>query len=993
MAKIRVRARAVDMLGRQQIAGIPTAIHELFKNAHDAYANHVEVDYFRTDGTFVLRDDGYGMTRKEFEERWLTLGTESKVSANRDALPAYLGKDTPRRAILGEKGIGRLAIATIGRQLLVLSRAKRGEMLQDLVLAFLHWGLFEVPGIDLDDISIPIRTIAGGNLPGRSDVNSLTAQVRENVTQMREKIPLRERERILKELDVFSIDPDAIDAVLAGLSLRNEGRGTHFYVMPTDPILEQDIDEMGTDNIAGPLQKMLLGFSNTMMPDRPEPVIKTAFRDHKRDGRTVDLISSQEFFTPEEFMSSDHQVEAEIDEFGQCTGTLRIYGGEPESFAFAWPASHGRKTECGPFRVKFAYVQGLQGESLLDPERFSRTSEKLNRIGGLYIYRDGIRILPYGNSDYDFLNIERRRTKSAQDWFFSFRRIFGAIELSHSENSNLMEKAGREGFIANTAYRQLRNIMESLFMDLAKTFFRKEADRGEQYNRIKEELQHQARLLRKREKRLRARKKDFEHSLESFFRSVQSGRPSQLVEESRAKVSRRLEAIKNLEDGEKAANELLSLESSARDELDAIRKRFTVPRARGFSTSKKVQASWFAYQDERRKMEGEMFAPLSDWVDSAVSEVAGDEAIHLDRRKRATRAIRDARSIGLRTTRAAGNRAFNEANRLVETVRKECGLRLSHVSETIGNAMIEFSKTETRNMTETQLRSIQEKVQQEIEQAANEETDRIEAVINQVHSMAEAIRSGVSLSDETAALEAEYIGAKEQLTLYAELAQVGTALGIIQHEFAATIRSVRENIQRLAGWADLDDELGDVYSSIRASFEHLDGYLGFFTPLNRRLQRHKIAIVGEEIRRYLQHVFGDRLDRHGISMYATSQFDQKIVHAYPSTYYPTFVNLIDNAIYWIVSRKGGERSILLDADEFSFSVTNTGPGIPLAMKDWIFGFANTEKHGGRGMGLFISKETLTQEGADIVLENPGENNDPTFRIVLPDEKIDDDREE
>ena len=38
MAKIRTRARAVDMLGRQQIAGTQNAINELFKNAHDAYS-------------------------------------------------------------------------------------------------------------------------------------------------------------------------------------------------------------------------------------------------------------------------------------------------------------------------------------------------------------------------------------------------------------------------------------------------------------------------------------------------------------------------------------------------------------------------------------------------------------------------------------------------------------------------------------------------------------------------------------------------------------------------------------------------------------------------------------------------------------------------------------------------------------------------------------------------------------------------------------------
>ena len=50
MAKIRTRARAVDMLGRQQIATIQNAISELFKNAHDAYATEVRLDYFEDSG-------------------------------------------------------------------------------------------------------------------------------------------------------------------------------------------------------------------------------------------------------------------------------------------------------------------------------------------------------------------------------------------------------------------------------------------------------------------------------------------------------------------------------------------------------------------------------------------------------------------------------------------------------------------------------------------------------------------------------------------------------------------------------------------------------------------------------------------------------------------------------------------------------------------------------------------------------------------------------
>ena len=85
------------MLGRQQIAGIPNAISELFKNAHDAFASHVEVDFYRPEQLLVLRDNGLGMTPKDVEERWLVLGTESKASGGGDlaSVASFLGM-TPR---------------------------------------------------------------------------------------------------------------------------------------------------------------------------------------------------------------------------------------------------------------------------------------------------------------------------------------------------------------------------------------------------------------------------------------------------------------------------------------------------------------------------------------------------------------------------------------------------------------------------------------------------------------------------------------------------------------------------------------------------------------------------------------------------------------------------------------------------------------------------------------------------------------------------------
>jgi signal transduction histidine kinase len=993
MAKIRVRARAVDMLGRQQIAGIPTAIHELFKNAHDAYANHAEVDYFREDQTFVLRDDGYGMTKEEFEGRWLTLGTESKVTANRDAIPDFLEEGTPRRVVLGEKGIGRLAIATIGRQVLILSRARRKDGLQDLVVSFVHWGLFEAPGVDLDRIVIPVETLPGGTLPDEAFIKKLVAKVAKNVRDLSPEMEEEVASAILNELESFTIFPDQTDAALGGLSLRNDGIGTHFYIMPADPILERDIEEIGSDDIAAPLQKMLLGFSNTMMPARPTPDFLTAFRDHRRDGVVDDLIERDEFFTPEEFDDADHHFEGEIDEYGQFTGAISIYGMEPDTCTIEWPDGGGQKTACGSFKVKFAYVQGNRSESLLPPEEWARISAKLNKIGGLYIYRDGIRVLPYGNSDVDFLNIERRRTKSAQDWFFSYRRIFGAIELTFEHNADLKEKAGREGFITNKAYRQLREIMENIFMTLAKQFFRKEADRGAEFNRIKSDLEHQHKLLQKREKRVSARKRAFETALTEFFEKVEKGEPQSTSNKIRSKLESRLEAISNVKDKDAAVSELLKLETLVNKEISQLRDAYVVKKGRGFSISKKVQARWYSYGDTRAKLEKEVFAPLSAWADEAITAVAGQETIALDRRRRAKQALDDTREKNLRLTRAAGREALKEARDLVEAVRKDSSERISKATEAISQSLAEFAKIDTAALTADEIKEKQDMLERQILEAAESETYHMEGVISQLNSMAEAMNAGDSLTDETEALEASYVGVKEQLDLFSDLAQVGTALGIVQHEFGATIRSVRKNIQRLGEWAELDEELQEVYSDIRASFDHLDGYLNLFAPLNRRLQRHRIPISGEEIRRYLQDVFGDRLERHDIRMTGTRDFDRKVVEGYASTYYPCFVNLIDNAIYWIVNSGVTDRLITLDADDSGFLVMNTGPGVPMDLKDWIFGFTNSEKDGGRGMGLYISRQTLAKEGADIVLDNPGKENHPIFRIILPEkpqEEITDD---
>ena len=238
-----------------------------------------------------------------------------------------------------------------------------------------------------------------------------------------------------------------------------------------------------------------------------------------------------------------------------------------------------------------------------------------------------------------------------------------------------------------------------------------------------------------------------------------------------------------------------------------------------------------------------------------------------------------------------------------------------------------------------------------------------------------------SVVDQLAAVEQSNVALREQAAADLQLAQLGMAIEIISHEFGAAIRSVRSGLRSLKAWADVNHELMSLYRNIRGSFDHLDGYLTLFTPLQRRLYRKAVLIRGWEIYEFLNNLFGQRLARHGVSLIRTDAFATAAVKAYPSSFYPVFANLVDNAIYWLSGQNERvERRIQLDADGGSFLVSDTGPGVHPRDRDDIFEIGFTRKPGGRGMGLHISRLTLREAGYDLALAAGGANQGATFLI-------------
>ena len=725
---------------------------------------------------------------------------------------------------------------------------------------------------------------------------------------------------------------------------------------------------------------MLLGFSNTMMPDRPEPVIQAQFRDHHPDAVVDELIGGAAFFTPDEFEAADHHIEGEFDAYGQFRGTVSVYKSSPREHTLQWPASTGRVTECGPFRIKFAYVQGRPSESRLPTDQWGAISRKLNRIGGLYVYRDGVRILPYGNSDFDFLNIERRRTKSAQDWFFSYRRIFGAVEITHDANASLVEKAGREGFRTNRAYREFAGILENFFERLAIDFFRPTSQFGDDFNSIKEALTREAELLAKREQSLRQRRKKFTDQLATFFDAVERGEPGRRAKDITDRAAERIEALKALDDEGAAAQRLLQVELDARGGLREVRQAFTIVKPRGFGPTRAQQSDWAAYQRNRAKLESDVFEPAARLIDNLISNAEADGLAAVDRRRRLSAGLEARRSAvtnnSARLRREVG-RQIDQLSGRVDTALKAS---IGRLSSDIEDTFADLGRTDTSVLGDEGLYDLQRNWEARIDASAEATENLLEGLRDQLQNLASAVAKGEIPDETTAAIETRSESYRAQLDTYVDLAQIGMALGIVQHEFASTVKGIRRSIRSLQPWAGKSPELRDVYRDLRTGFDHLDAYLSLFTPMSSRLNREEVELSGEQIRVYLREVFGERLRRHAIDLTWTPAFDAMRVTGFASTFLPAFVNVVDNAIFWVTFDKDAERWITLDAKDGAFLLSNGGPGIGHRIAERIFEFGETTKPGGRGMGLYISREALRKDGYDLTLEQVGETVHPVFRI-------------
>jgi signal transduction histidine kinase len=964
------------MLGRQQIAGIPTAISELFKNAHDAYAYRVEVDYYRGSRLFVLRDDGIGMTKDQFEGRWLTLGTESKIGKN-VVQPRLNSRGT--RPIMGEKGIGRLAIGIVGPQVLVLTRSDEIDSL--LVASFVNWSAFTLPGINLDQIEIPVKTYE--QIPDGSDVRALCEAFSVGLIKAKTDDLAKDFDRILSQVASFDVNPETLLRSFSSPNLLKGDTGTCFFIHPADEQLEASLDERtaragrgGGAAESGNLEKFLIGFCNTMTHGHPEPVIRAEFRDHRHAETSEELIAPSTFWTPEDVDAADHWIRGRFDEFGQFKGTISIFGEAQPDHVIAWTDARGSRTNCGPFEIEVAVMQGAASESRCTPEKFSELRRKLDRFAGIYVYRNNLRVLPYGNNDYDWLDIEKRRTKSAGYYFFSYRNMFGAILLSREQNAALVEKAGREGFQENKAYRQIKDILANFFVQVAADFFREDAVVSNRADQQRKELRKAFEARKKRDSQTRVQRQQLESELKVFF----DGSPVEHAERASANVRAQIGALVASAvarpDDDDATDALIRAETQARHLVDDLREQFKIVKRRGLALKGRLKENFERYEMEFETLEKAVFAPLYSEISTTITSAARQRNVDLDQRKRLELALSEIEKETDIRSKALAKEIAELSSETRLRVGALAALQLSEIQRAAREAESRLASSSLTSLQEEEIVAIRDELESQMESTGQKALTILEDIRVQLTQLQlETDEQGmlITQNDLREALEQRLVSLEERLDEDVELTQMGMAIEVVAHEFEVSVKSVRESLRRLKAWGDVNPKLGAIYRDLSASIQHLDGYLRMFTPMERRLNREKVKIGGTEIYNYLQEVFVRKSQETGVVIKATQGFLGHSFFAFPSTFYPVFINLVDNAIFW-TKDVPGEKTVLLDFDRATgqMSVTDSGRGIPERDADRIFDRGFTRKPMGRGLGLYISKQALSEAGYDLSVENvPG----------------------
>jgi hypothetical protein len=458
----KTRARTIDHLGREQIADCPTAVSELWKNAYDAYAREVALHIFDGDIPIAaVLDNGHGMSREEFIEKWLVVGTESKASATE--VPKDDQNDLPYREKQGQKGIGRLSSAYLGSLLLLVSKRKTTPF----VAALIDWRLFENPFLYLQDIEVPIVEFENkedlwAHIPSLFDkmMSNVSGDGKDKARD--ERIAMAwSTYNALEMNEGRSSTKEAIEKTLIGTTFTERhiqnwpawtntwSHGTALVMANIAYDLEAQLQSSATTSESGTVKSAKDKLFQTLS-SFTDPFVSPhelgngiGVNDFHYSVTAWDgslsrpIISEEREFDYNKLEELEHVIEGVIDKNGIFRGKVKAFGKLIASEAIINPSCAvptRADSYIGPFHLRIGAFEPLQSNTTHPAEIYSRLVEQAEKYGGFMVFRNGLRVMPYGREDNDFFGIELRRSKNFGREFWSYRRLFGRVALTRYNN-------------------------------------------------------------------------------------------------------------------------------------------------------------------------------------------------------------------------------------------------------------------------------------------------------------------------------------------------------------------------------------------------------------------------------------------------------------------------------------------------------------------------------------------------------------------------------
>lgn len=434
--RFRPRARLMTTLGLELISSDVVAITELVKNSYDADARVVlirvtdEFDGLDPSGTSRIQvlDDGLGMDEKTILQAWLEPATSYRKRS----------RSTPGgRRVLGEKGVGRFAAAKLGHRLELISKAEgTGEVHLDI-----DWSAFEDDDKYLDDVEVKLDVVEHGAFGPDGFVDSI----------WRDVVPYLEA----------ADRPTADQGTLLTIS---------------------GLRSSWTPELVEELRRSL---SRLITPFQDERRIVHDFAivldTGSAGGRGTEQVSS-----PSTLQRPHYKLSAEIEASGRATVLMELKDGtELEVDSTLQMVVDREGLECGPFEL-FLNIWDRDSDSLRpiasDVGTLKQVRGILDAAAGVNIYRDGFRVLPYGERGDDWLGLDRRRVQNPT-FNISNNQIVGYVLIGRDTNPDLNDQSNREGILEGPAYKDLRRAVTEVLSKIEVERYKLRPRREEQRRR------------------------------------------------------------------------------------------------------------------------------------------------------------------------------------------------------------------------------------------------------------------------------------------------------------------------------------------------------------------------------------------------------------------------------------------------------------------------------------------------------------------------------